>query len=107
MTLERAIHAACQSNAERRTECQKCPAKIKTDYGVGTQACRLIAEDQARAIIEAIMEPDDSVLQAMHDGPLMADEHHMDDKTRAWLLDLWQTGMRALLAEMGERGDDT
>ena len=60
----------------------------------------------ARAVIEAIMEPDDSVLQAMHDGPLMADEHHMDDKTRAWLLDMWQTGLRALLAETGERGDE-
>lgn len=42
------IHRVCQLVAERENlphDCQKCPAIIQTDYGPGTQGCRLIAQE--------------------------------------------------------------
>ena len=49
----------------------------------------------ARAVIEAIMEPDAWVLEAGNQA------HAYSDTT-----DIWQAMLRALLAETGERGDD-
>jgi len=55
--------------------------------------------EQQRAAVEALMEPSRFVLQAVHDGPLGADDHHMDEKTEAWLTEMHRATFQALLDE--------
>lgn len=46
--MDELIWKVCQFVAERENlprDCEKCPAKIETPYGQGTQGCRLIAEE--------------------------------------------------------------
>ena len=56
----------------------------------------------ARAAIEAMREPTKEILQAAHDGPLMADEHHMDEKTERWLTEMWQAMIDEILRDGAE-----
>ena len=51
------------------------------------------------AAMKTMREPTEGMLQAAHDGPLMADEHHMDEKTEKWLGEMWQAMIDAALDE--------
>ena len=52
------VWAVCETNGEaaNRQKCQCCPNVVATPYGDGTQACRLIAEGQIEALIDAALE---------------------------------------------------
>ena len=47
------------------------------------------------------VEATKAMLQAAHDGPLMADDHNMTDKAEAWLQDIWRAMLAALYEEAG------
>lgn len=40
-------------------------------------------------------EPTPEILQAMHDGPLCASEYQMDEKAKAWLIDMYNAAIAA------------
>ena len=42
------------------------------------------------------------MLTAMHDGPLMANDHEMSAKTIEWLIEMWKTGVEAAQPETTE-----
>ena len=56
-------------------------------------------DELARAAIEAMREPTEAMLRAIHDGPLLADDHEMSEQQRAWIADIWSTGIDAALAD--------
>ena len=51
------VWAVCETNAEatHREKCKHCPKPVQTPSGDGTQGCRLIAQDQIEALVDAAL----------------------------------------------------
>ena len=50
-----AVWAGCKTNCTSAEPCERCPATVDTNYGLGKQSCRLAAERHIRASNAALL----------------------------------------------------
>ncbi len=57
-------------------------------------------------VLGSLRNPSFEVLEAMHDGPLMASDEDMNIKVHAWLIAMWRSGVDAAKTSELPKGDE-